>query len=474
MMSYSQFVKTNPKIVELDPINLPSDLFISTMTLTCKMPLKFDTTMIAKNLPLSSNFIQTVMCGNDNEICRSLIPIKKKTCRTTKKRKSVFNNKISLILNDDDNFKLNIKISKNGLVQLTTNIYKICKMLIPFPQKMLKLMEKQGKYYNQITLIFNNNEHTLNIKLFENGSVEHTHTDNINKRLCTNKTIRSNMKIKKVYNRIIMIFNNNDKFKVNIKLFKNGLIQMATLKEFSDDIKYLKRKNINKLIGTIKKRTRNTNKLSITINDKSKRELILSNDGRVIQTDNKIKFLTQFKGQSDLPNKKQKRNFYNQVTIILNNNDNMKANVKLFKNGALQLTGCKSISPVIWGLSLLFEMLKKPIDGKYYAEPYIFIDIKNITDMRIAMINSNFIIGFEINREKLFEILTNDEIECSYDSSRHAGVNIRYETKINKTSIFVFDTGSIIITGAKTYKQLVDCYKFINMYLISNIDKICM
>lgn len=255
MKKYEQFINENPKIKELDPTDIPEDLFISTMTTVCKLPVSFDTLMIATKLPLSDNLIQTVMCGKNGEICRTLTQIKKRT--------------------------------------------------------------------------------------------------------------------KKKYT-------------------------------------------------------------------------------------------------------KKKRNFYNQVTIIVNDGNNNKMNVKLFKNGSIQMTGCKKISSVIWGLSQLFEVLSNGVGDKHYAEPYIFLDIKNIRDFKIVMINSNFDIGIRINREKLFEILTRDKIECTYDSSRHAAVNIRYDNGNNKSSIFVFDKGSIIITGARTYRSIIDCYKFINIYIMNNFDVLCM
>ena len=265
---YRQFMRDNPKLVELDPHELPNDLSISTITLTCKLPVKFNVISIAKYLELSKTFIQSVMCGNNNEICRTLIPLKRKKKKTLAK---------------------------------------------------------------------------------------------------------------------------------------------------------------------------------------------------------------------------SKKNFYNQVTIIVNYNEMCKFNVKLFKNGSLQLTGCKNISSVIWILSKLFDKLREPYitdnsETIRYAEPYIFMNIYDLYDLKIAMINSNFDIGFNIDREKLFTNLISDGHECIYDPSRHAGVNIRYtilqnspdlKTQLEFTpSIFVFEKGSIIITGARNYMQIISCYKFINQYLITNYKKI--
>lgn len=176
-----------------------------------------------------------------------------------------------------------------------------------------------------------------------------------------------------------------------------------------------------------------------------------------------------------------KKNFFNQATMVVKTVNTQHLNIKLFRNGALQLTGCKNISIPTWTLHKLFEILKKPIivDEKeiLFVSSNIFVDIQSIHDFKIAMINSNFHIGFQINREKLFELLIKDKYDCVYDPSRHAGVNLRYMTKTSidttkPVSIFIFDKGSIIITGARNYRQVLECYKFINLYLLDNYPNI--
>lgn len=182
-----------------------------------------------------------------------------------------------------------------------------------------------------------------------------------------------------------------------------------------------------------------------------------------------------------------KRNFYNQVTLVASV-EQYKINIKLFKNGSIQMTGCKMISAAVYALEKLFNILKMPAhindkidDNKRYAEPYIFLNLVDIYAFKIAMINSDFDIGFNINREKLFDKLTKDKYDCTFDPSRHAGVNIHYKNsdktldasgKEHVSTILVFDKGKIIITGARNYRQIMECFKFINTYLLENYNKI--
>jgi TATA-box binding protein (TBP) (component of TFIID and TFIIIB) len=191
------------------------------------------------------------------------------------------------------------------------------------------------------------------------------------------------------------------------------------------------------------------------------------------------------------PKKKKKlANFYNQVTVIIRMDEgNKDINVKLFLNGSIQMTGCKSVKNIVESLDKLFIGLKtikaivdfktNEIIEKPFVDDVTKIDFANISmaDIKIPMINSNFNIGFQIDRDKLFEILDADNLnlnvhDCSYDPDIHACVNIKYNHVEKIVSIFVFEKGPIIITGAKNCKQIYDAYMFINNYLLQNFKKI--
>lgn len=168
--------------------------------------------------------------------------------------------------------------------------------------------------------------------------------------------------------------------------------------------------------------------------------------------------------------KAKKKNFMNQTTIVVLCGNNRKLNIKLFKNGAIQITGCREISYVIWALSNVLRMIKKNNTGFFSA----FSDVLNVYNFKIALINSNFNIGFRVNREKLFNLLVENNQECVYDSSGHAGVIISFESQItkHKPTIIVFGKGVIIITGALSYRQVMECYKFINIFLLEHYNDV--
>lgn len=178
--------------------------------------------------------------------------------------------------------------------------------------------------------------------------------------------------------------------------------------------------------------------------------------------------------------KKQKKCFYNQVSMYINISSKKKkpVNVKLFCDGAIQMTGCKTIEHVMEALSKIiyeFKKVKAIVDSKtlkVVEKPFVSdiskLHIKNIYSIKIAMINSGFDIAFPIDRQKLYDLIISDNRVCTFDTSKHACVNIKFEHPEKTISIFVFEKGSIIITGAQNCKQINGAYDFINKFLLIN------
>jgi hypothetical protein len=102
------------------------------------------------------------------------------------------------------------------------------------------------------------------------------------------------------------------------------------------------------------------------------------------------------------------------------------------------------------------------------------LDIKNIYLFEIRMINTNFNIGFQINRDKLYQLLIDKKYDVSFDPTIHACVNIKYIIpELSKNvSIFVFESGSITIAGSNSCEQILYTYNFINKFILSNYIKL--
>jgi TATA-box binding protein (TBP) (component of TFIID and TFIIIB) len=82
-----------------------------------------------------------------------------------------------------------------------------------------------------------------------------------------------------------------------------------------------------------------------------------------------------------------------------------------------------------------------------------------------------------INREKLYNILLEKKIRCRYEPCIHACVTIKYIPKEDNVvekviSIFVFEKGSIIITGAKKKSHIISSYNYVNNIIKENRNDI--
>lgn len=192
-----------------------------------------------------------------------------------------------------------------------------------------------------------------------------------------------------------------------------------------------------------------------------------------------VKYKNKVRSLEPQKKKKKKRNcFQNQMTVEikpdLKKYPDSKVSVKIFKNGSIQMSGIKSILAVNNVLNKLLNEIKKeygkPEDGKMKIISFVeSAQDLNVSKFKVDMINSGFEIGFEVNRENLYNALLEKKKECKFEPSIHAGVNIKFtpSDSINgkKVSIFVFESGNIIITGAKTVSNILESYDYITTFM---------
>lgn len=178
----------------------------------------------------------------------------------------------------------------------------------------------------------------------------------------------------------------------------------------------------------------------------------------------------------------KKKNFQNQVSVKIMIRNKRCITVKLFSNGAMQITGCKTIYNFVEVMTILCSKLldvkfvydtatKKIIKKTFVTNPN-GVKIINITCLTIRMINSSFHVGFLIDRIILYKLLLEKGHECTYDQCSHAGINLKYKIGDDTISLLIFESGSIIITGAKTKNHIWEAYDFIVKILYENFNVI--
>lgn len=196
--------------------------------------------------------------------------------------------------------------------------------------------------------------------------------------------------------------------------------------------------------------------------------------------------------------KKSKNIFFNQSTLVVRRQYTKTAdgqpvykevNIKLFKNGGIQMTGIPSDSfaqeTLAWLAKELALFSQPVLEGE--AKPHKY---------NIQLINSDYHINGNINREKLHEILIGRyNLFSSFESTIYQGCDTKYfynESappgstegvcpcgdsicvgngdgrtlgQCKEITISPFHTGSIIITGARRFEQIDKAYVFINKIL---------
>ena len=238
----------------------------------------------------------------------------------------------------------------------------------------------------------------------------------------------------------------------NVKLFNNGAVSMTGLKSFDEG-----QISINLLLDRIK------NIKGVYFNDLCEAKIEkMSNDNKL---DIECKFCNKIVSHHNIKETKCEHYICN-ICSKEEHHECKTCKSSLIENGLLAPSTCK------------------------------------IKDYKIVLINSDYYLGFEIKRDVLQDLLSNRyNIFSSYEPCIYPGVNSKYyfnEQYINndyegkcycdvycngkgsgsgngqckKITIALFQSGSIIITGARDMEQIKRAHKFINKIIDDNYDLI--
>ena len=189
------------------------------------------------------------------------------------------------------------------------------------------------------------------------------------------------------------------------------------------------------------------------------------------------------------------KTFFNQSTLVIRKKRDdavggfKEVNMKLFENGGFQMTGVTSEEfsreCVLW----LIEHLKQ-LPNPISTEPL------RLAKFAIQLLNSDYKMNTLVKRDELHRLLTNRyRLFSTLETTIYQGVNTKYyyneeasrapETlgicqcprpcsgqgdgksigACKRVTISVFQTGSIIITGARNRQQLDEAYAYMNMIM---------
>lgn len=202
-------------------------------------------------------------------------------------------------------------------------------------------------------------------------------------------------------------------------------------------------------------------------------------------------------GKKPAKNNKSRKYFYNQLTIHVFNEtkENKRINVKIFNNGRVQMTGINNEfqgENTIQTLCKEFNILQEK-EKIFDTEDMI----QSIEDLTTVLINSDFDIGFPIDREALHRAIIESGYYSSYEPCNYPGVNIKYyrnplrqnfgicdcekpcngkgkDDTCKRITVAVFKSGKIIITGGRDKSDISVAHKFITEFIHENKEFILL
>jgi len=266
--------------------------------------------------------------------------------------------------------------------------------------------------------------------------------------------------------------------RINLKIFLNGTVHLTGLKKEEEG-----HESINILIRKIKNIDKNKikSKLDILIeqcvskNTNNKQYLQIVKHYNNLQDIHELDKITKTTVNEYFKNKENKNDFEIFTKIF-----------KLMEENKIDIDVLNSIHQ--FNKHLIVK--KKDLDK---------LELKNF---KICLINSDFCVGFKIKREFLFEILVNKYgIYATYEPDIYPGVNSKFywntdnknkknfgtccciekcdgkgngtgDGNCKKVTIAIFQSGKIIITGARNLEQVDDSYDFINKVLNKHYDEL--
>ena len=170
--------------------------------------------------------------------------------------------------------------------------------------------------------------------------------------------------------------------------------------------------------------------------------------------------------KSKVPKKKGTDVFYNSLDIKLGIVDYTRnpivvsnLSIFIFSNGKVKTAGAKTINTINIMINELIELIEEDL---------------SVENIKIQMICSDFKMkpiiekpdGWCLKQELLKNILVKEHsLSATFSPlSRYPGINLKYPSTSEENkqiSLFIFRSGSIIITGAKNANDLSNSYTFI-------------
>jgi TATA-box binding protein (TBP) (component of TFIID and TFIIIB) len=316
---------------------------------------------------------------------------------------------------------------------------------------------KKTLFYNQITIILNNNGNNVNIKLFGNGSLHLTGCKTEDEGMDITKILYSKLKTINDKNDIILLTKDENGVLIDKDKLVYSYNNYSIIGYKKEDSKYI----IHKKEFAIDHKT----KMFISTKIEKKRQRPILN----------------FSGD-DIG--------FTKIELFKNRNKFYKKNLNIYidpHNNFIYYNNSILIGKIEYNIdnAKITNIEKKDdiIEINYSCNPFYFMDnkleelmnkenvendfFKKMIDFNINCINIYFTIDYEINRQRLYEQLIKSNFICKYKPESYSGIKLIYKTGLNNNNckgicfcsdkctctnitFLIFQTGNVIATGFKS------------------------
>ncbi len=191
------------------------------------------------------------------------------------------------------------------------------------------------------------------------------------------------------------------------------------------------------------------------------------------------------------------KSFFNQSTLVVRRRQATKwkeVNIKLFANGGIQMTGIATSEFAQETLEWFINECKKLPRSPFAGEP-------SIQKFAIQLVNSDFSVGVPLWRDRIHNIFIKEyKLYSLFESTIYQGVNTKYyynkkgdtskpgqccckkacrgqgngdgDGECKRITLAIFQTGNIIITGARDMIQINEAYDFLIKVLEKNASQV--
>lgn len=150
--------------------------------------------------------------------------------------------------------------------------------------------------------------------------------------------------------------------------------------------------------------------------------------------------------------------FYNQVTVSYRDKFSNKS-IKIFPNGSIQAAGCSNLVDCHRVIAMLAEVLRVVLDLE---------TLPKLLPPTVQMINTNFSLNSTVHLKRIIDKFSaHRQFFVTFDPEKYSAVKIKFQPghDMKKVTCSIFSTGKVIVTGARTLKEIVAAYKIINSHI---------